>query len=92
MSNNQPKLPFDQDLFDLLVCPMARVVLKYSGGRLVSTDSATRRAYRVDDGIPVMLVEESSVLDEATWRTAMAGEGPVGAGVAAVQARHAAGR
>lgn len=92
MSDDQPKLPFDQDLFDLLVCPVARVALKYSAGRLVSTDPATRRAYRVDDGIPVMLVEESSVLDEPTWRVAMAGEGPVGAGVAAVQARHATSR
>ncbi len=71
---------------------MARVPLKFSAGRLVSTDRATRRAYRVDDGIPVMLVEESSVLDEAAWSSAMAGDGPVGAGVAAVQARHAAGR
>ena len=27
-------------------------------------------------------------VDEATWQAAMAGEGPVGGGVAAVQARH----
>ncbi len=88
MSEESSKLPFDQDLFDLLVCPQARVPLKYTGGRLVSTDAATRRSYRVDEGIPVMLIEESTVLDEPSWRTAMAGEGPVGAGVAAVQARH----
>ena len=89
MSSEISKLPFDQDLFDLLVCPEARVPLKFCGGRLVSTDAATRRSYRVEDGIPVMLMEESSVMDEAAWRTAMAGAGPVGAGVAAVQARHA---
>jgi uncharacterized protein len=88
MSENRPNLPFDQDLFDLLVCPQARVPLKYTDGRLVSTDAKTRRSYRVDDGIPVMLIEESSVLDEGTWQKAMAGAGPVGAGVAAVQARH----
>jgi uncharacterized protein YbaR (Trm112 family) len=75
-------------LFDLLVCPQARVPLKYTGGRLVSTDPVTRRAYRVDDGIPVMLMEESQVLDEAAWQAAMAGDGPVGGGVAVVQARH----
>lgn len=62
--------------------------LKYSGGRLVSTDPATRRSYRVDDGIPVMLIEESTVLDAAAWQAAMAGDGPVGGGVAVVQARH----
>jgi uncharacterized protein YbaR (Trm112 family) len=88
MSDDRPKLPFDQDLFDLLVCPEARVPLKFTGGRLVSTDAKTRRSYRVDDGIPVMLMEESQVLDEATWQAAMAGDGPVGGGVAVVQARH----
>ncbi len=81
-------LPFDQDLFDLLVCPQARTPLKFTGGRLVSTDAATRRSYRVDDGIPVMLLEESQELDEQTWRAAMAADGPVGGGVAVVQARH----
>src|SRR3954469_15398993 len=77
-------LPIDRDLFDLLVCPAARVPLKLVGGKLISTDAATRRAYRIDDGIPVMLVEESVVLSEADWRAAMAENGPVGAGVTAV--------
>jgi uncharacterized protein YbaR (Trm112 family) len=85
-------LPIDQDLFDLLVCPEARMPLKLWHGKLVSTDEKTRRCYRIDEGIPVMLVEESEVLPEAAWREAMAAAGPVGAGVAAVQARHAAAR
>jgi uncharacterized protein YbaR (Trm112 family) len=42
---------------------------------LVSTDPATRRRYRVEDGIPVMLVDESETLDEATWRAIMARHG-----------------
>lgn len=88
MPDDRSKLPFDQDLFDLLVCPEARVPLKFTGGRLVSTDARTRRSYRVDEGIPVMLLEESLVLDEQAWKDAMAGEGPVGGGVAVVQARH----
>jgi uncharacterized protein len=88
MSEESHKIPFDRDLFDLLVCPQARVPLKFTGGRLVSTDVATRRSYRIDDGIPVMLIEESTVLDESAWRAAMAADGPVGAGVAAVHARH----
>ena len=91
MSTDQPKLPFDQDLFDLLVCPQARTALKFVGGRLVSTDPATRRAYRVDAGIPVMLIEESTVLSEGDWRQVMDQAGPIGGGVAAVQARHGAG-
>jgi uncharacterized protein YbaR (Trm112 family) len=81
-------LPFDQDLFDLLVCPASRRPLKFVEGKLVSTCPQTRRAYRVDEGIPVMLREESQVLDQAEWDRLMALPGPVGAGVAAVQARH----
>ncbi len=86
------QLPIDQDLFDLLVCPQARVPLTYVQGKLVSTDGATRRAYRIDQGIPVMLIEESEVLSEADWRRLIAEKGPTGGGVAAVHARHAAPR
>ena len=88
MPDQPASLPFAQDLLDLLVCPLARVPLKYTGGRLVSTDAATRRAYRVDQGIPVMLLEESTVLSETEWQAAIAADGPVGQGVAAVQARY----
>ncbi len=83
-------LPFAQDLFDLMVCPESRKPLRYVDKRLVSSDPATRRAYRVEDGIPVMLIEESTVLSEAEWQRLMALPGPLGAGVAAVQARHGA--
>jgi len=80
-------LPIDQDLFDLLVCPESGAVLKLVDGRLISTDAATRRAYRIDQDIPVMLIEESLALSETDWRRCMAAAGPVGGGVAAVQAR-----
>jgi uncharacterized protein YbaR (Trm112 family) len=83
-------IPFDQDLFDLLVCPQSRTPLKWVGGRLVSTDPATRRSYRVDGDIPVMLVDESIQLDEPAWRAAMDAPGPVGAGAEAVRARRRA--
>jgi uncharacterized protein YbaR (Trm112 family) len=81
--------PFDADLFDLLVCPEARCALKWVDGRLVSTDAATRRCYRVEDGMPIMLIDESQVLDEAAWRSLMAQPGPIGQGPDAVRARHA---
>ena len=87
MPEEMPKLPFDQDLFDLLVCPEAHVPLKFVAGKLVSTDAGTRRAYRIDEGIPVMLLEESQALDEGAWKELMAQSGPVGGGVAAVRAR-----
>ena len=79
---------FDRDLFDLLVCPQARTPLKWTGDRLVSTDAATRRAYAVEDGIPIMLLDRSQVLSEAEWQAAMAADGPIGQGADAVRARH----
>lgn len=87
---SQP-LPCDPDLFDLLVCPLARAPLKWVEGRLVSTDAATRRAYRVVDGIPVMLIDESETLSEAEWQRLMALPGPVGQGAEAVRRRHGQG-
>lgn len=89
MPDNTSKVPFDQDLFDLLICPEAGVPLKLCAGRLVSTDAATRRSYGISGDIPVMLLEESTVLTEDDWRLAMASDGPIGGGVAAVRARTA---
>ena len=47
----------DQKLFDILVCPADR-------GPLILVDDLLynprlRRAYRIDDGIPVLLVDEA---------------------------------
>lgn len=64
-------MPIDQELLDLLVCPLSRKPLVLDGETLVSTDPATRRRYRIDDGIPVMLIDESEELDEATWKAVM---------------------
>jgi len=68
-------LPIDPGLLELLACPLSRAPLVEDGDTLVSTDPATRRRYRVEDGIPVMLVEESEELDEAAWRDIMARHG-----------------
>lgn len=81
-------LPFDQDLFDLLVCPLARTPLAWVEGRLVSTDRATRRAYRVEGDIPVMLIDAAVELTETEWTRLMALGAPVGQGVEAVRRRH----
>jgi uncharacterized protein YbaR (Trm112 family) len=61
----------DKELLDILVCPLSKAPLVLDGETLVSTDPETRRRYRIDDGIPVMLVDESEELDEATWRSIM---------------------
>jgi uncharacterized protein YbaR (Trm112 family) len=87
--NDPAACPIDPDLFDLLVCPESRMLLKWVGGRLVSTDAKTRRAYRIEAGIPVMLIGESQILGEAEWKGLMAQAGPCGGGAAAVKVRQA---
>ena len=59
----------------ILVCPLSHADLVEDGATLVSTDPKTRRRYRIDDGIPVMLIEESEELGEAAWREIMARHG-----------------
>ncbi|NRA39768.1 MAG: hypothetical protein HRU15_16625 [Planctomycetes bacterium] len=65
------ELPFAKELFSVLVCPDAQVPLKFVDGKLISTDAATRRAYRIEDDIPIMLVNESEILSEEQWQAAM---------------------
>jgi uncharacterized protein YbaR (Trm112 family) len=64
-------MPLDPRLLEILVCPVSHAPLVEDGDTLVSTDPATRRRYRIDDGIPVMLIDESEELDEADWREIM---------------------
>ncbi len=68
-------MPLDPELLEILVCPLSHAPLVEEEGSLVSTDPATRRRYRVDEGIPVMLIDESEELDESVWRAVMARHG-----------------
>jgi len=61
----------DPELLDLLVCPLSRASLVLDEDTLVSTDEATRRRYRIDDGIPILLVDESEELSPAEWKAIM---------------------
>ncbi len=62
----------DRRLLEIMECPVARAPLVQVGDWLYSTDSETRRKYRIEDGIPVMLVEESIVVEPAEFQRAMA--------------------
>lgn len=68
-------MPLDPELLEILVCPLSRAPLVEDGDTLVSTDAATRRRYRVENGIPVMLVDESEELAPDAWRAIMARHG-----------------
>ena len=64
-------MPIDLKLLQILACLQTKAPLVMDGESLVSTDARTRRRYRIDDGIPVMLISESEVLSEEEWRAIM---------------------
>lgn len=62
----------DPEFLALLVCPLSRKPVVQAGDWLVSTDEATRRRYRIlEDGTPVMLVEEGEEMSPDDWRAAL---------------------
>lgn len=64
-------MSIDPSLLDILVCPLSKAPLLLDGESLVSTDGETRRRYRIDDGIPVMLIDESEELEREQWKEIM---------------------
>ena len=56
-----------KELLDILCCPETKADLVLDGDTLVSTDKSTRRRYRIEDDIPIMLIDESEQLDMETW-------------------------
>jgi uncharacterized protein YbaR (Trm112 family) len=60
-----------KELLDILCCPETKADLVLDGNYLVSVDKATRRRYRIEDDIPIMLIEESEQLDIETWEEVM---------------------
>lgn len=55
-----------RDLLKILACPetKAPLVLTKDKMRLVSTDPKSRRCYKIEEGIPVLLIDESTILSE----------------------------
>jgi uncharacterized protein YbaR (Trm112 family) len=60
-----------KDLLDILCCPETKADLVLDGDTLVSTDKKTRRRYRIEDDIPIMLIEESEQLSLEEWEKIM---------------------
>ena len=60
-----------QDLLDILCCPESKADLVLDGNTLVSVDKNTRRRYKIEDDIPIMLIEESEKLSIEEWTSIM---------------------
>ena len=61
----------DKELLAILVCPQSHAPLVQVGDWLYSTDEQTRRRYPVQDGIPVMLIDESETVDIEEFKRVM---------------------
>jgi uncharacterized protein YbaR (Trm112 family) len=60
-----------KELLEILCCPETKADLVLDENFLVSVDKETRRRYRIEDDIPIMLIEESEQLDYDTWKEIM---------------------
>ena len=60
-----------KELLDILCCPETKADLVLDGNTLVSVDKNTRRRYRIEDDIPIMLIEESEQLSLEEWQSIM---------------------
>ncbi len=60
-----------KELLDILCCPETKADLILDGDTLVSVDKNTRRRYRIEDDIPIMLIEESEQLGMEEWKSIM---------------------
>jgi uncharacterized protein len=54
---NQP--PISDELLEILACPACKTPVHLEGDRLVC-DSCQRR-YRIENGIPIMLIDEAEM-------------------------------
>jgi uncharacterized protein YbaR (Trm112 family) len=60
-----------KELLEILCCPETKADLVLDGNFLVSVDKESRRRYRIEDDIPIMLIDESEKLDYETWKEIM---------------------
>ena len=69
----------DQDLLAILVCPADRgpLLLVQRCGANALYNPRLRRAYRIDDDIPVLLIDESDAVGDDEHALLMAQAGPV---------------
>jgi len=66
-----------KELLDILCCPETKADLVLDGETLVSTDKNTRRRYKIENDIPIMLIDESDKLSNEEWEKIMRRHGKI---------------
>jgi uncharacterized protein len=57
----------DAEFLAMLVCPESHKPLVLKGNRLLCKES--RKAYRIEDGLPILIVEEAERITDAELAT-----------------------
>ena len=65
-------MALDTKLLEVLVCPESKKPLIYFEGENFLFCPDSKLKYRIDDGIPVMLISEAERLDDAAAKALMA--------------------
>ena len=65
-------MALDTTLLSILACPEDKGPLLYFQDEAVLYNPRLQRTYRIDDDIPVMLIDEASAVDEAEHGRLMA--------------------
>lgn len=58
-------MALDPRLLEILACPADRGPLLYFADEDALYNPRTQRRYRIDDGIPIMLIDEAQAVDGA---------------------------
>jgi len=64
-------MTIDPKLLEILACPLCKSKVFESEEMIYCTNGECRRRYAITDGIPVMLIDEATVLEMQEWEKAM---------------------
>jgi hypothetical protein len=64
-------MTIDPKLMEILACPDCKSKVFEADEAIFCTNKECRRRYAITDGIPVMLIDESTVLEPDAWNQAM---------------------
>lgn len=65
-------MTLDPNLLDILACPEDKGPLLYLEHESALYNERSQRRYRIEDDIPIMLIDESEVVDDAEHTRIMA--------------------
>lgn len=64
------------ELMEILACPACLSPVFEDNEAIQCTKAECRRRYEIRDGIPVMLIDEATIVDEQAFASAMARRSP----------------